>query len=206
VNWKKYKEMPSDAKQNEVYYIIGLDIGNDSSCMAFYNLSERVPETIDLSGGYGKPSVPTVMQYISETKEWVFGEYAILNRGVGTEVTMSALMERLGRFDYIDVDGKAMSVANVLALFVKELLSNVKNINPKAEIVGIVAAVPAYFSEQAHEEFERVFKLAGYEKELIGFVPDRECVLAHYYQGERISEIEKARTLANPLYLRRKPY
>jgi len=60
-------------------------------------------------------------------------------------------------------------------------LGNVRSINPNAEVVGIVASVPAYFSEQACEEFTHAFKLAGYEKELIALVPDRECVLAHYY-------------------------
>ncbi|MCL1843222.1 MAG: DUF5716 family protein [Defluviitaleaceae bacterium] len=179
MNWKKYKDLPAAKKKDESYYIIGLDVGNDSSAIAFYNLADGAAETIDLSGGYGKPSIPTVMQYISETKEWVFGEYAVLNRGVGT--VFSSLLEKMGRFDHLDVGGRSVSVAGVFALFIKELLSNVKNINPKAEIVGIAASVPAYFTEQAREEFTRVFKLAGYEKELISLVPDRECVLTHFY-------------------------
>ena len=181
MNWKKYKSLPVGDKRNEAYYIIGLDLGSDSTGIAFYNLAANSPEAIDLSGGYGKPSVPTVMQYIPETKEWVFGEYAVLNRGAGTEITLYSLVERLGHFDYIDVDRRSLSVAAILALFIKEILGNVRNINPKAEVVGIVATVPAYFSDQAYEELQRAFKLAGYEKELISLVPDRECVLAHYF-------------------------
>jgi molecular chaperone DnaK (HSP70) len=181
MHWKRYKALPKAQKANESYYIIGLDIGNDSSGIAFFNITENAPEIIDLSGGYGRPSIPTVMQYIAETKEWVFGEYAILNRGVGTEITLSALIERLGSYEYIDLDHKPVSVVYVLSLFIKELLGSVKNINPKAEIAGIVAAVPGYFSEQAREELQRSFKLAGYEKELIAQVADRECVFAHYY-------------------------
>ena len=181
MNWKKYKSLPAAEKRSEAFYIIGLDLGSDSTGMAFYNMATNSPESIDLSGGYGKPSIPTVMQYIPETKEWVFGEYAVLNRGAGTEITLYSLVERLGQFDYIDVDRRSLSVAGILALFIKEILGNVRNINPKAEIVGIVATVPAYFSDQAYEELHRAFKLAGYEKELIALVPDRECVLAHYF-------------------------
>jgi molecular chaperone DnaK (HSP70) len=181
MHWVKYKALPKAEKNNEAYYIIGLDIGNDSSGIAFFNMAEGEPEIIDLSGGYGRPSIPTVMQYIAETKEWVFGEYAILNKGIGTEITLNALIERLGSYEYIDLDHKPVSVVHVLSLFIKELLGSVKNINPKAEIVGIVAAVPGYFSEQAHEEMQRAFKLAGYEKELIALVSDRECILTHYY-------------------------
>jgi len=183
MNWKKYESLSLEEKRNETYYIIGLDLGNDSSGIAFYNLSADSPEVIDLSGGYGKPSMPTVMQYIAETKEWVFGEYAVLNSNAGTEVTLSALIERLGNFDYIDIAGRSLSLASVLALYIKEILGNVRNINPRAEIVGIVSTVPAYFSEHSREELQRAFKLAGYEKELIALVSDRECVLAHYYQS-----------------------
>ena len=190
MNWKKYKALPLAQKRDETHYIIGLDLGNDSSGMAFFNLATNTPEPIDISGGYGKPSIPTVMQYIAETKEWVFGEYAVLNRGAGTEITLNNLIERLGNFDYIDVDRRSLSVAGVLALFIKELLGNVRSINPKAEIVGIVAGVPAYFSQQAYDELTRAFNLAGFEKELIALVPDRECVLAHHYQTHAINSAE----------------
>ena len=182
MHWKRYKALPVTEKYDETYYIIGLDIGNDSTGIAFYNLYENTPEPIDPSGGYGKPTIPTVMQYIAETKEWVFGEYAILNQGAGTEVTLQSLVRRLGSFDYLEIDGKSVSVVSVLGMFIRELLASVRNINPRAEIVGIVAAVSAYLSEAAHEDLLRAFKLAGYEKELIALVPDRECILAHHFQ------------------------
>jgi len=190
MNWKQYKSLPPEKKQDETYYIIGLDIGSESSGIAFFNLLEGIPETIDLSGGYGKPSIPTVMQYIPETKEWVFGEYAILNQGAGTEITLKSLAQRLGSFDYIEVGRKDMSVASILGLFIKELLGNVRNINPKAEIVGIVAAIPEKLGQGGQEELTRAFKLAGYEKELIALVPSRECILANHYRN-RLPQDEK---------------
>jgi len=179
--WKTYKNLTPAQKRDEIYYIIGLDVGNDSTGIAFFNVAMGEAEAIDLSGGYGKPSIPTVVQYIEETREWVFGEYAILNRGVGSELTLSDLVRRLGDFDYIDIAGKPMAVANILALFLKEILGSVRNINPKAEIVGIVSAVPAYFGDAARQELTRAFAAAGYEKELIALVSDRACVFAHHY-------------------------
>ena len=116
MHWKRYKALSLLEKRNESYYIIGLDIGNDSSGIAFYNLIENKAEAIDLSGGYGKPSIPTVMQYISETKEWVYGEYALLNRGAGTEVTLTGLMDRLGRYEYVEIDHKLIRPAEVDSL------------------------------------------------------------------------------------------
>ena len=191
MNWKRYKDLPMAEKYNESYYIIGIDIGNDSTGIAYYNLYEGAPEPIDPSGGYGKPSIPTVMQYIPETKEWVFGEYAILNQSGGAEITFKSLTQRLGHFDYMDIDGKPVSIASMLGHFIRELLGSVRNINPRAEIVGIAASVPAYMGEPAKEELTRAFKLAGYEKELITLVPDREAVLARHFEvhppkGEKV--------------------
>ena len=188
VNWKQYKTLPEKEKRDETYYIIGLDIGNDSSCIAFYNIMEGEPEIIDLSGGYGHPTIPTAMQYIVDTKEWVFGEYAILNRGIDREITIKNLIERLGSSEYIDIDNRPMSIVSLLGMYIKELLSSVKNINPNAEIAGIVASVPSYFSVRAREELTRAFKSAGYEKELIGLVSDRECVFAYHYHSPRPQE------------------
>ena len=179
MHWKRYKSLTASEKRDEDYYIIGLDIGNDSSGIAFYNFQLDEPEIIDLSGGYGRPTIPTAMQYIVESKEWVFGEYAILNRGMGKEITLTNLIERLGNSEYVDIDNKPVSLTSLLGLYIKELMSNVKNINPKAEVAGIVASVPSYFSARAREELTRAFKNAGYEKELIGLIPDRECVFAY---------------------------
>ena len=156
---------------NNDHYMIGLDLGNDSSGIAFFNLADNAPESIDLSGGYGKQSMPTVVQYIPATKEWVFGEYAVLNQGEG--VTYANLIARLGLFEE--------KTASILALFIKEMLGNVRNINPRAKIVGIVASIPAYFSAEAKKELTHSFDLAGYGDKLLALVPDRECVLAHSF-------------------------
>lgn len=193
--WKHFKNLPAEQKRDEAYYIIGLDIGNDSSGIAFYNATERLPEAIDLSGGYGKPTVPTVMQYIEDTKEWVYGEYAILNRGLGTEITLTDLVRRLGNADYIEIARKPVSVVAILGAYIRELLGSVKNINPKAEIVGIVAAVPTYFSDQARTELSRAFKAAGYERELIALVSDRECALARHYANHAREQYQEERVL-----------
>jgi len=183
MNWKTYKDLPPTQKYDEAYYIIGLDIGNESTGIAFYNLYENRPEAIDLSGGYGKPSIPTLMQYIPETKEWVFGEYAILNQSLETAITFSNFLSRLGHHDYLEIENKTIRFTTILALYIKEILGNVRNINPKAEIVGIVAAIPDKLSNDAELELRQAFQLAGYEKELITLTPGRECVLAHYFRN-----------------------
>ena len=170
---------------NENSFVLGIDIGNDSSSLSFFNTATQQADVIDLSGGYGKPSMPTVMQYISETKEWVYGEYALTNTDTNDTVLITGLIERLGKHDYFDIGGRTFSTATLLGMFIKELVGNVYNINPRAEIAGIVAAVPSYFSDEATNELLQAFQKAGLEKELIGFVADRDCVLHNYLYSRR---------------------
>ena len=184
MSWKHFRSIFKKEQHDESRFILGLDLGNDTSVIAYYDTNHG-PEVIDLSGGYGKPSVPTVMQYAADTREWVFGEYAVLNKGIGKDVTLSALMEKLGQRAYVDVAGRSVSVAAVLGLYLKELLSNVKNINPKAVIAGIVVSVPSYWGEEAKAELTDALAEAGCGDVLIGLLPDRDCVFSRFYFGRK---------------------
>jgi len=179
--WTKYRELFRHTKQSEAHFVLGIDLGNAMSSIAYYDALRAQPEVIDMSGGYGKAAVPTVLQYAPDTKEWIYGEYAVLNRGVGREQTFSGLLERLGRNEYIEVNDRPMQVSALLGLFCKELVSTCRNLNPKAEIAGIVAAAPCYMTEEAQAELLAAFQAAGLDKELIELLPDRECVLLRYY-------------------------
>ncbi len=183
MNWKQFRNMFKKEAFDEDCFILGIDLGNDSSIVSYYNVLSGQPEVLDISGGYGKPSVPTVMQWVNETKEWVFGEYAVLNMGmgIGKEVTLTSLVEKLGKKEYVEIDKKSLSIVNVLAIYLKELIGNVLNINPKAEIVGIVASIPSYFGDEAKHELTLAFKAAGYEKELIGLFTDRTCIFSRFF-------------------------
>ncbi|MCL2852362.1 MAG: DUF5716 family protein [Defluviitaleaceae bacterium] len=182
--WKKFKsQVSSGTPPSEAHFVLGIDIGNDSSSISFFNANTGQAEVIDISGGYGKPSIPTAMQYIPETKEWVYGEYAVLGEGSANNVQVTGLLDRLGKREYFDVDGRSISVVTLLGMYLKELVAHIYSINPKAEIVGVVAAIPSYLSDEAKAEFLQAFQKAGLEKELIGFVTDRECVLHGYFQG-----------------------
>ncbi|MDR2903436.1 MAG: hypothetical protein LBU77_02870, partial [Clostridiales bacterium] len=188
MSWRKFKELFGAGARAEHYFILGIDIGNATSSMSYFDLNQASAEIIDISGGYGKPSVPTVMQYINETKEWVFGEYAMAGRANENDRVFGALIERLGAGDYVEVAGRPLSVSAVLALYLKELIGNCKNINPRAEIAGIVVSVPSYLSEEARKDLAAVFQLAGYEKQLMGFWDDRECIFNRYYFDKPVKQ------------------
>lgn len=194
MNWKNLKkEIAKLGTQfnDESKFILGLDIGNSTSTISYWNMNLNEPQLIDISGGYGNPSMPTVIQYVPANKEWIFGEYALLNKGDFENFTFTDLVDRLGTKELLDVDGKAMSIPQLLGKYIKALIESCMNINPNAEVSGIVAAIPMYMSETAKEEFQRAIAMAGFEKEFIGFMTDRECAIKYYYYQEEDVKSEK---------------
>ena len=194
MNWKRFKSIAKSKRLDESYFILGLDLGNDSSSLAFYNILRGVPELLDISGGYGRASVPTILQYIPESKEWIFGEYALLNNESHI-FSVSSLIELLGTNARLEVNYRSVSADRLLGLFLKELIGNINNINPKAEIAGIIAAVSSYTAPEAIDEIKRAFVAAGYDKELIKLVPDRECIFTHYLAQERSARVKNVLVL-----------
>lgn len=188
MSWKNFRNLFKNEKPEESHFIIGIDLGNAASSIAYFDVRRQVSEIIDISGGYSKPSIPTVMQYITESKEWVFGEYAILNTGSSKDITLTNLIEKIGKKEYIEIDDKPISLVNIVSIFLKELIGNCKNLNPNAQVAGIVIATSSYLSDSAKEELLLALKLAGYEKYLIEFVSDRECILSRYYFDKEIKK------------------
>ena len=182
INLFKAKEL------DESQFILGMDLGNSTSAICYYDVLRKNPEIIDMSGGYGKASVPTALQYSQDTKEWIFGEYAVLNDGAEADISFTNLINRLGNKTYIEIGDKLEPLAHVLSVFLKELMAGCRNINPKAEIAGIVISTPDYMSNDAKEELIRAFAKIGYDKKIIDLVSQRECILAYHYHSRKFDK------------------
>jgi len=192
MSWKIFKKQISSMDFNdETKFILGIDIGSKATKIAIWNVNRKQAELIDMSGGYGNPSIPTVMQYIPENREWVYGEYALLNRGYFDDITIHNILSKLGTKELIDISGKPMNIPNLLSRYIKEIIDMCKNLNPNADIVGVIAAVPDYFSESAREELERAFSIAGLSKALINLMGYRECILRYLYFERSLNSEEK---------------
>lgn len=187
MSWKKFINL-LDNEDSESNFVIGIDIGTETSSIAFYDIKRKEAELIDLSGGYGKASIPTVVQYIPETKEWVFGEYALLNTETEKTITINSFIKLLGKMEYIEIDNRVINIANIFSLFIKDLINNVKNINPKATITGIICSIPNYLNQEAMEELKLAFSNAGFSNNLIALVHDIECIFANHYYNKILTK------------------
>ena len=175
-----------DGSFDETKFIVGFDLGNSDSALSFYDFNTGKVEQLDISGGYGKASIPTVVQYIKDTDEWVFGEYALMNKPLSDSITFQNLISGLGKKHCYTIGKKTIEHSYILSLYIKEILGNIKNINPSAEIIGIAVSV-AYLSEDAENELLQAFMEAGYYDNLIGLFSEKQCIINKYcYDTEEI--------------------
>ena len=183
MNWKKYRDFFENNKISEDHFVLGIDMGAATSAISYFDPIRRAAEVLDISGGYGKASAPTALQYIADTKEWIFGEYAILNVD-GDAALLTDFAAKLGSGTYIDIGTDTRPVADIAAIYLKELIANCRNINPKAQIAGIVATVSDFASEDAKNAMLAAFTAAGYERVLVELISEREVLLARYFHDK----------------------
>ena len=180
MNWKYYQQRFERDKSlmSEDFFVLGVDMGAATSSIAYFDVLRQGAEVLDISGGYGKPSSPTALQYIVDTKEWIFGEYAIQNAN-GTDALLRTFVEQLSPAVYLDTGAGSRPVTEIAAVYLRELIANCKSINPKATVAGIAAVVPDFISNEAVETLKAVYGRARYEGLLIELVQERKAALAY---------------------------
>jgi len=192
MNWKKYRDYFAHNRISEDHFVLGIDMGAATSAISYFDPVRRVAEVLDISGGYGKASAPTALQYIADTREWIFGEYAILNvDGGDSHALLTDFAAKLGSGEYVDTTDAARPVVDIAAIYLAELIANCRNINPKAQVAGIVATIPDFVGTEAKSAMLAVYRAAGFDRALIDLLPEREAILAHYFREKGSMEDER---------------
>ena len=168
---------------DENRFIVGIDLGNSTSTVSYFDFNQKDLAVVDISGGYGKFSVPTVVSYNLDTKDWVFGEYAILNKGFSNEIIIENLIENIENNELYIYKEEKISILLALSKFIQFLLDSIKNINPNASIEGIVVSFSSVIDEKYIKD---VFKLANIENLLLKISNDKECILKSYFYKSNI--------------------
>ncbi|MDR1210078.1 MAG: DUF5716 family protein [Clostridiales bacterium] len=160
-------------------FVLGIDIGADSSAVAYYDAVRGEAAAVDISGGYGVPSSPTVVEYANG--EWVFGEYALSGGEDGAVFTR--LPERLGKGEYASAGGRPTPIREITGEYIRDMIAFVKGADPKAGVEAIVAASPADWPAAAAEDLRAAFVHAGYGSALADIRDARECAAARLLAG-----------------------
>ena len=180
MTWQDYKKnFENNTKISENHYILGIDLGTTNSVISFWNDSSKKVEPIDISNGFGKISMPSVVQYRQDEDEWIVGSEAERSIKIYPESTIRSIKRKMGSDSKIQL-GKDYTPEEISAKILTELIQSVYNINPNAEIAGLVVSVPYDFDDAAKKATISAIEIAGLSDKLIQLIEEPKAAALTY--------------------------
>ena len=195
MNWEGYrKQLEEKGGLPEEWYILGIDLGTTNSIISYWDNEKKRPEPIDISNGFGKIPLPSVVQYRSEKSdaegEWVIGEEAYRSFKIYPEATVRSIKRKMGSNETVTLGGKDYLPEEISAMILTELVAHCNGLNPKAEIAGVVVSVPYDFDDAAKKATMRACELAGLSDKLICLIEEPKAAALAYNFRHRLEQDE----------------
>lgn len=196
MNWEDYKrQIEEKGNLPEEWYILGIDLGTTNSIISYWDNINKKPEPIDISNGFGKIPLPSVVQYRQEEDgsegEWVIGEEAYRSMKIYPETTIRSIKRKMGTNETIHIAGKDYLPEALSAKILKELIDHCQSMNPNAEIAGCVVSVPYDFDDAAKKATMKACHLAGLEDKLICLIEEPKAAALAYNFRHQLNQGEK---------------
>lgn len=194
MNWEAYKQQIEEkAALPEDWYILGIDLGTTNSVISYWDNNNRRPEPIDISNGFGKIPLPSVVQYRKDEDgaEWVVGEEAYRSMKIYPETTVRSIKRKMGTAERIDLGDAKYLPEEIAAKILSELVNHAQSLNPKAEIAGLVVSVPYDFDDAAKKATMRACELAGLSDKLICLIEEPKAAALAYNFRHQLNKGEK---------------
>lgn len=192
--WEKYKELiQKNKKIEEDWYILGIDLGTTHSVVSYFNSVQKRPEPIDMSLGFGKIPMPSVVQLRREDgrEEWVVGEEALRAMLIYPGDTVQSVKRLMGSDTTVMIGGKSYTPEAVSAMILKALLGHVESLNPKMVLAGVVVSVPYDFDDAAKKATMAACRSAGLSDSLICLIEEPKAAALAYSFHNPMKEKEK---------------
>lgn len=196
MSWEEYrKKMEETNELPEDWYILGIDLGTTNSIISYWNNLDKRPEPIDVSNGFGKIPLPSVVQYREEEDdaegEWVVGEEAYRSMKIYPETTIRSIKRKMGTTETVRLGGKEYLPEEISAIIIHELIEHCKSLNPKYEIAGVVISVPYDFDDAAKKATMRACEVAGISDKLICLIEEPKAAALAYNFRHQLNLGEK---------------
>ena len=198
MNWEAYrKQIEETGHCSEDWYILGIDLGTTNSVISYWDNQNNRPEAIDVSNGFGKIPLPSVVQYRLDddgdinSEEWVIGEEAYRSMKIYPETTVRSIKRNMGTNKTVRLGGKDYLPEEISAKILTELVNHAQNLNPKAEIAGLVVSVPYDFDDAAQKATMRACEMAGLADKLICLIKEPNAAALAYNFRHQLNQGEK---------------
>lgn len=181
----KYEDHKRHIQKNglsEDDYIIGIDLGTTHSVISYWNRNKNDAEVIDMSNGFGKIPMPSVVQFRKEglDEEWIVGEEALNSGIIYPETTIQSVKTLMGSDTKISISNNQYTPEEISAMILKQLIAQIKSINPRSQCIGAVVSVPYDFDDAAKKATIRACHLAGLNEQLIGLIEEPKAAALAY--------------------------
>lgn len=195
MNWEEYKkQIEEKGDVPEEWYILGIDLGTTNSVISYWDNSNKKPEPIDISNGFGKIPLPSVVQYRGDEgseEEWVIGEEAYRSMKIYPDTTIRSIKRKMGTNEKIKIADKEYLPEEISAMILKALINHCESMNPNAEIAGCVVSVPYDFDDAAKKATMKACELAGLKDKLICLIEEPKAAALAYNFRHQLSQDEK---------------
>jgi len=193
VNWDEYRRKIEESGYQEDWYVLGIDLGTTNSVICFWDNGNRRPEPIDISNGFGKIPLPSVVQYREDedSSEWVIGEEAYRSMKIYPETTVRSIKRKMGTNETVTLGGIEYLPEEIAAKILQELVAHAQGMNPKAEIAGLVVSVPYDFDDAAKKATMRACEAAGLSEKLICLIEEPKAAALAYNFRRQLDQNEK---------------
>lgn len=191
--WEKYRqEIIENNKLNEDWFILGIDLGTTHSVVSYYNSITKRPEPIDISQGFGKIPMPSVVQFRNEIgPEWVVGDEAYKSMIMYPKDTITSIKRKMGSSEQIQIGDRKYLPEEISGMILKELLQHTFSLNPNCQIAGVVVSVPYDFDDSAKKATVKACQLAGLSESLICLIEEPKAAALTYYFKNTLTEGSK---------------
>jgi len=194
MHWETYRKKIEETNHfPEDWYVLGIDLGTTNSVISCWDNNAGRPEPIDISNGFGKIPLPSVVQYRQDDdgEEWVIGEEAYRSMKIYPEATIRSIKRKMGTNETIRLGGKDYLPEEISAKILQELVSYAQSMNPKAEIAGMVVSVPYDFDDAAQKATVRACEMAGLADKLICLIKEPNAAALEHNFRRQLQEDER---------------
>ena len=189
--WEQYKAAISEHGLPEDVYVAGIDLGTTNSVISYWDDRNKRPEPIDMSNGFGKIPLPSVVQYRPESGEWIIGEEAYRTMNIYPGDTVRSVKRKMGLGEKIVINNEAYKPEEIAAKILTELTAHIQSLNPKAELGGVVVSAPYDFDDAAKKATMRACELAGLKDRLICLIEEPKAAALAYNFSHQLNKGEK---------------
>jgi len=191
--WEKCKKgIKENNRLDENWFILGIDLGTTHSVVSYYNTINNRPEPIDISQGFGKIPMPSVVQYRDEIgPEWIVGDEAYKSMIMYPDDTITSIKRKMGTNEEIQLGDKKYTPEEISAFILKELLQHTIRLNPKGILAGVVVSVPYDFDDSAKKATVKACQLAGLSESLICLIEEPKAAALTYHFKNTLTEGRK---------------